>query len=275
MTKIQSYCRLVFVLSVLVALSQAVPAQEAPSRAENQQSQLQPRSVMRFITDNDFPPFNFNDEDGVLIGFNVDLARAICLEIETPCDVSARPWGELLSALKRREADAVIAAHRVTASMLEQVDFSDRYFQTPARFAARRDEEKVDVSPDALDGKTIGVVRGTPHEAYLRAFFRDSPIELFDRAELAREALTSGKISYVFDDGISLVFWLNGTVSRGCCELRGGPYMEPKFFGDGIAIAVAKNDRKTLALINSALQRVRESGRLDELVQRYFPMRVY
>ena len=58
------------------------PAEAAPTR----------RVVIRFLTDSDFPPFNFYDEDGVLVGFNVDLARAICLELGTSCDIKARPW---------------------------------------------------------------------------------------------------------------------------------------------------------------------------------------
>jgi len=102
------------------------PAEAAPRRV-----------VIRFLTDSDFPPFNFYDEDGVLVGFNVDLARAICLELNTPCDIKARPWEELFPDLKRGEADAVIAAHRVTAAALGDVAFTERYFHTPGRFAGR------------------------------------------------------------------------------------------------------------------------------------------
>ena len=74
---------------------------------------------------------------------------------------------------------------------------------------------------------------------------------------------------------MSLAFWLNGTLSRQCCEFRGGPYFEPKFFGDGIAIAVSRKDPQVRILLNQALKRVRQSGRVDELVQRYFPLKVY
>ena len=93
--------------------------------------------------------------------------------------------------------------------------------------------------------------------------------------DLARDALLHDKVDALFDDGISLAFWLNGTASRACCEFRGGPFLEPRFFGDGIGIAVAKTDPQIRALLNSALRRVRENGRLEELVQRYFPFRVY
>ncbi|MEQ1713731.1 MAG: transporter substrate-binding domain-containing protein, partial [Hyphomicrobium sp.] len=230
---------------------------------------------LRFLTTNDFPPFNYIDEDGVLTGFNVDLARAICLELQTSCDIKARPWGELLLALKRGEADAVVAGHKITADALAEVDFTDRYFHTPGRFASAKDRPQAAVSPEGLDGKRIAVARGTAHEAYLRAFFRDSSIQPFENVDLARDALVGGKVDYLFDDGISLAFWLNGTLSKQCCEFRGGPFLEPKYFGDGIAIAVPRKDPQIRQLLNAALKRVRQSGRVEELVQRYFPLKVY
>jgi polar amino acid transport system substrate-binding protein len=232
------------------------------------------RVVVRFLTEGDFPPFNYYDDEGVLAGFNVDLASAICLELGAACDIKVRPWEELLLGLKRGDADAVIAAHTVTAQALAEVDFTDRYFHTPGRFAGRMDT-KVEVSPEGLDGVTIGVAKGTAHEAFLAAFFRDSRIQVFENPELAREGLQQSKVDVVFDDAISLAFWLNGSLARQCCEFKGGPFLEPKYFGDGIAIAVPRNDPQIKTLINGALKRVRASGRLQELLERYFPIRIY
>ncbi len=258
--------------------AQESPAAAAPGSASDAKaaSEARPhRVVIRFLTDSDFPPFNFYDEDGVLVGFNVDLARAICLELQTSCDVKARPWEELFLGLKSGEADAVIAAHKVTPQALAEVDFTDRYFYTPGRFAGHKETTDTEISPAGLDGKHIAVAKGTAHEAYLRAFFRDSPLVLFENADLARDALSTGKADYVFDDGVSLAFWLNGTLSKQCCDMKGGPFLEPRFFGDGIAIAVPKGDPEIKAMINDALKRVRASGRFEELVQRYFPVRIY
>lgn len=233
------------------------------------------RVVVRFVTEADFPPFNFYDEDGVLVGFNVDVARAICLELNTACDIKVRPWGELLLALKRGQADAVIAAHSVTPQMLAAVDFTDSYFFTPGRFVGKLGAKEIAITPEGLDNKRIGVAKNTAHEAFLKAFFRSSSIRTYENADLARDALIQGEVDFVFDDGISLIFWLRGTASRRCCELKGGPYLEPKYFGEGIAIAVPKNDPQIKTLINGALTRLRADGRLEELVERYFPVRVY
>lgn len=268
-------CLLAMLLHMPAAAQQRAEPPRAAQGSANGEIPAR-RVVIRFLTESDFPPFNFYDEDGVLVGFNVDLARAICLELGTACDIKVREWNELFPGLKSGDADAVIAAHKVTPQALTEVAFTDRYFHTPGRFAGRKDEnEDIEITPSGLDGKRIAVARGTAHEAYLKSFFRDSPLVLFENSDLAREALATGKADFVFDDGISLAFWLNGTLSKQCCEMRGGPFLEPRYFGDGLAIAVPLTDPALKSMINDALRKVRLSGRFDELVQRYFPVRIY
>ncbi|MFM7084363.1 MAG: transporter substrate-binding domain-containing protein [Hyphomicrobium sp.] len=233
------------------------------------------RVVIRFMTDGDYPPFNYIDNEGKLTGFNVDLAGAICAEANAACDIKVRPWEELFDALKKGEADAVIAGHAVTAKSLREVDFTDRYFYTPGRFAAKTSAEKKEVNPESFDGRSIAVAKDSPHEAYLKAFFKNSTIQTFESNEQARDALMQGKTEYLFEDGISLAFWINGTLSRRCCELRGGAYLEPKFFGDGIAIAIPYNDPQIKVLLNNALQNLRRNGKYEELIARYFPFKIF
>lgn len=260
----------------LLALSPAALPQApktAPGAAEPERSGRRP--VMRFLTTSDFPPFNYLDEDGVLTGFHVDLARAICLEINTPCEVTARPWEELLTAVARRQGDAVIAGHMVSARAMATVEFTDRYFFTPGRFVGRRAGPPLEITPSGLSSTRIAVTKGTTHEAYLQSFFPDSAIVALETQELARDALMGAKADLLFDDGISLVLWINGEASKGCCDLKGGPYLEPKYFGDGIAIAVARNDWQLRGDLNTALRKLRASGRFEELVLRYFPYRVF
>jgi polar amino acid transport system substrate-binding protein len=233
------------------------------------------RIVIRFLTDSEFPPFHYYDEEGGLTGFDVDLARAICLEAGSQCDIRARPWGELLPALARGEADAVIAAQRITTPLVRDFDVTDRYFFTTAWFAGPRGGERLPTTPERLERKRIAVAKGSPHEAYLRTFFRESAIETMDTIEEAREAIRQGRADLVFGDGIGLVFWVNGSLSQECCELKGGPYFEPRFFGDGLAITVPRQDGDLKRLINRTLDRLRRNGRYEELMLRYFPNRVF
>lgn len=258
-----------------VALAQSRPA-TPPDRViapPSPEAGAARRAVLRFLTDSDYPPFNYIDQDGQLAGFNVEMARAICLELAATCDVKTRPWSELLVALKRKEVDAVIASHAVTPRLLSEFDVSDRYYQMPARFAGRVGRTFSDVSPSGLDGLKIAVAKGTAHEAYVRAMFTLSAIHTYDNPELARDALISGVDDLLFDDGISLAFWLLGTASKACCEFKGGPYFEPRYFGDGVGVVINRNDPDLKQQLNTAIRRLRESGRQEELVSRSFPLR--
>jgi polar amino acid transport system substrate-binding protein len=229
-------------------------------------------SIIRFLTEIDYPPFNYAGPDGAPAGFNVDLARLICEEIKVACTIQMRRFDTLLASLNSNNGDAVIASIAETPETRKRVDFSDPYYRTPARFVSRRDFSSDDVRPEALEGKKIAVVAGTAHEAYLKALFTEAELHPFPNAEAARDALKRGEVDLLFGDGISLAFWLNGTDSGGCCEFRGGPYMESSFFGEGVGIAVRHGNDLLRQAFNWALFRLWEKGTFTDLWLRYFPI---
>jgi len=227
---------------------------------------------LRFITDSDYPPFHYFDEVGALTGLNVDLAKAICEVLEVECEVKDVEWSELFFTLDRGEADAAIASIRISPESVERADFSARYYATPARFIAQKASELTDIRPETLEGMKVGVAKDTGHEAYLKLFFPNVAIASFDTPDDAQKALKEGAIDLVFGDGIGLTFWINGVTSEGCCEFRGGPYLDTKFFGEGVGIAVKKGNRQLAQILTYALEQVHASGRYEELFLRYFPM---
>ncbi len=227
---------------------------------------------IRFLTEYDYPPFNYAGADGQPSGFNVDLARAICEEIKVQCTIQARRFDTLLDALNSNAGDAIIASLAVTPEMRRRVDFSDPYYRTPARFVSRKDVEIENVRPSDLERKKVAVVAGTAHEAYLRALFTEADIQPYPNSEDARAALKRGEVDLVFGDGISLAFWLNGTDSAGCCVFRGGPFLESRYFGEGVGIAVRRGNELMRLAVNWALFRIWENGKFTDLWLRYFPI---
>jgi len=227
---------------------------------------------IRFLTEYDYPPFNYAGADGQPSGFNIDLARAICEEIKVQCTIQARRFDTLLDALNSNGGDAIIASLAVTPEMRRRIDFSDPYYRTPARFVSRKDVEIENVRPVDLERKKVAVVAGTAHEAYLRALFTEADIQPFPNGEEARSALKRGEVDLVFGDGISLAFWLNGTDSAGCCIFRGGPFLESRYFGEGVGIAVRRGNELMRLAVNWALFRIWENGKFTDLWLRYFPI---
>ncbi len=228
--------------------------------------------TIRFITASDYPPFDYFGADGNLTGFNVDLARRICDEIKVSCTIQVRPFNTLLDALNDNRGDAVIASIAPTAEARRRADFSDPYYRTPARFVALADSPIGEVLPELLEGKKIAVIAGTAHEAYLKAMFTEAEVRPYSSAAAAREALRRKEVDLLFGDGVALAFWLNGSDSHGCCAFRGGPFLESRYFGEGIGIAVKRGNDLLRQAFNWALFRLWEKGSFTDLWLRYFPI---
>jgi polar amino acid transport system substrate-binding protein len=227
---------------------------------------------IRFLTEFDYPPFNYAGPDGNPAGFNVELARLICEELKIPCTIQLRRFDTLLQALAENRADAVIASLAVTPETRQRVDFSDPYYRATARFVARRDITLTDVVPESLEGKKIAVVAGTAHEQYLKTFFTEAELKPYPNMDVARTALRKGEADLLFGDGVALAFWLNGTDSAGCCGFVGGPYTESRYFGEGVGIAMKRGNDTLRQAFNWALFRLWEKGRFTDLWLRYFPI---
>ncbi len=254
-----------------VPRSVVVPGFWDPRRRPERPDMSRLQSI-RFLTDLDYPPFDYAGPDGNPAGFNVDLARMICDEIKVACTIQARPFATLLDALDSNNGDAVIASIAANPDTRKRADFSDPYYRTPARFVARVDSPIGDVLPELVAGKKIAVVAGTAHEAYLKQMFTQADIHSYPDAGAARAALKDGQVDLVFGDGIALSFWLNGTSSGGCCAFRGGPFLDDRFFGEGVGIAVKRGNTVLRQAFNWALFQVWEKGSFTDLWLRYFPI---
>ena len=231
--------------------------------------------VIRFLTEDDYPPFGFVMPDGSLSGFNVDLARALCEELHVQCTIQPRRWDTILNAIEQGRADAAVASIAMSKANRARVDFTAPYYKTPARFVSRASIVLGDTHPQTLAGKTVGVVARSAHEAYLRAFFPHLTIRAYDNALALRSALKRNEIEIAFGDGVSFALWLNGADAGGCCAFRGGPYTESRFFGEGVGIALRKDDGALKRALDYALKRVTERGVYADLYLKYFPVGFY
>jgi polar amino acid transport system substrate-binding protein len=264
---------------VILATALPVDAQSAPSFTDPSLRLERPAlagvRAIRFLTTDDYPPFNFATPDGSVAGFNVDIARAVCKALEIGCTVQVRPWDTLIDALTSGKGDALIASIAASRMPRDEIDFSLPYYKTPARFVARKDAASFAATSAGLAGRPIGVVAGSAHEAYLKLFFPSaSPTAFATTAEL-EEALASNKIAVAFGDGVTLAIWLSSSDSAGCCAFREGPYLESRFFGEGVGIAVRKDDQELRKAFNWALAELTKTGVYSEIYMKYFPVDFY
>jgi polar amino acid transport system substrate-binding protein len=231
--------------------------------------------VIRFITDDDFPPFHFALPDGTLSGFNIEIARALCDELKLTCTIQARRWDTLAESLNENRGDALIASLAMNTQTRAQFAFTNPYYTTPARFVMLTSAQIEDALPETLTGKTIGVEAGSAHEAFLKTFFQGATLKTYESQKALRKALKTGEVEILFGDGISLSFWLNGTDADKCCKFLGGPFTESRFFGEGVGIAVKKDNATLRRALDYALAKIAERGVYTDIYLKYFPVGFY
>ncbi|MCF3641979.1 transporter substrate-binding domain-containing protein [Rhizobium sp. TRM95111] len=231
---------------------------------------------LRFLTTVDFPPFNFIDQNSKLTGFHIDLARAICgeLDIADRCQVQAIAFADLTAALERKEGEAVLAGMAVSVDLRRRFAFSRPFMQLPARFVVRRNGVP-EGRAAALAKKPVGVVARTAHEAMLRAYFPELQAVPFPSAPAAFAALKARRIEAVFGSGMQLSFWAASADAAGCCRLFDGPYFSEAFLGEGLTVMLRKEDKVLVEAIDHALLALSRNGRLAEIYLRYFPNGIY
>ena len=253
----------------LPSSAQAVPGFWDPRRRPDRPD-LSRITVIRFLTETDYPPFNFTGPDGNPAGFNVDFARLLCAEIKVTCTIQMRRFETLLDSLAANRGDAAIASMAPTPAIRQRVDFTDPYYRAPARFVTRKEAVLPEMRPEYLEAKKVGVIASSSHEAYLKALFTDAEIVSLPNDETLRQALRRGEVDFIFGDAISLAFWINGTDSGDCCAFSGGPFTESRYFGEGIGIAVRRGNDVLRQALNWAMFRVWEKGQYTDLWLRYF-----
>ncbi len=232
---------------------------------------------LRFLTTTDFPPFNFIDRRKRLTGFHVDLARAICAELEIlpKCQIQALPWEELQGAMESGEGDALIAGLEVDAATRRRYEFSRPYLRIPARFIARSADGLGEPMGDTVLRRRVGLVAGSQHLNWFDTVFPRGRREVFPTRQAALDALAGGDVDLVFSDAVSLSFWLLSDASKDCCAFAGGPYMVTADVNQGMAIAFPKGRSELAAAADYALKKINEKGIFAELYLRYFPLGLY
>jgi polar amino acid transport system substrate-binding protein len=228
--------------------------------------------TVRFMVDDDFPPLLLLGPDGNPTGFSVELARAACERLAITCTVQVRRFDTLLKALEDRNGDVVAAAVPITADLREKFGVTSPYFRIPARFTARKGFPDTEVRGNSLKGRTIAVVQGTAHEAFVQSFMTGAAIKRFPELAAAQAGLKNGEADVLFADGLSSALWIGGTAAADCCTFVGGAFLDSRYFGEGIGFITRKDDDLLRRAFDYALQRLWDEGKYAELYLRFFPV---
>lgn len=225
---------------------------------------------MRIATEGFYAPFNYVDASGALVGFDVDIAHALCEALGTTCEIVQNDWDALIPGLVAGDYDAIIASMSITAERETKVAFTLPYYSNMLTFIGKQGSG-LDISTEALTGKSVGVQGNTVSADYLETTYAGVVnVQLYDTQEEALADLVSGAIDLVLGDNLPSYAWLQ--TEDGQSHEFVGEFID---INDRIAIAARKTDLELVDRLNDALIEIIEDGTYQEINAKYFPFSIY
>ena len=231
-------------------------------------------TTLRVGVEGGYAPFSVKLPDGSFSGFDIDIAHAVCAQLKVQCVLVEIGFDSMIPALKVRKIDAIVASMAITNERKKAVNFSDMYFDGQSRMVARKDA-KFEVTAEGMSGKRIGVQRGTIQANFVGVAFGKSHITRYATLDEVFVDLANGRLDAVLDDTVS--------ANEGFLKLPNGKdfafigpiFRDPKYFGDGVGIAMRKSDTELLARVNQALAEIRRNGEFKKIQDKYFDFEIF
>lgn len=221
-----------------------------------------------------YPPFSQTTESGDLVGFDIDIANALCAQMGKSCDLVKTDWDGIIPALLEDKCDAIIASMSITEERKKQIDFTNKYYNTPAKFIAAKGAGLTD-TPEGLAGKVVGVQRGTIHQDFMEGEFPDVELKLYGTQDEVYLDLQAGRIDAAMADSVAMDDGFLKTDNGAGYEFFGSDYSIPKYHGDGAGIGVRKEDGALKDELNAAIDAIRASGEYETIQNKYFDFDLY
>ncbi|RAI00776.1 amino acid ABC transporter [Acuticoccus sediminis] len=234
----------------------------------------QDKMQLKIGTEGAYPPFNYYDSDRNLIGFDVDIAKALCEEMNAECTFVAQDWDGIIPALRAGKFDAIIASMSITPERDEVVDFTNKYYNTPPAIAVPKDSDLTEATPEALADVIMGAQSSTTHANYAAKYFPDTELRRYGTPEEYKLDLASGRIDAAIDDVVVLSDWLKSE-DGDCCKILATLTPDPEINGQGAGIAVREGETELVDKFNKAITAIRENGKYAEIQAKYFDFDVY
>ncbi len=223
-------------------------------------------------TEGVYPPFSYVDDNGELTGFDSDIARALCRQMERECELRAVDWSDLIPEMEAGNIDFSVASMAKTPERSARVNFTDYYYRSHSTFAGDPDRFS-DVSPEALAGFKIATGQDTIQAEFLQNHYTQSEIILTSDLLETLELLKSGKVDLALSDTINLLDFLQQPDAVQF-DYVGEP-LKAKELHSKAHIAVRKGEDELLQDLNKALEHMRLDGSYERINRKYFPFSIY
>jgi len=235
--------------------------------------QLLAADKLRIGVEGAYPPFSMKEADGSLSGFDIEIALALCAQMQRECELVEQEWDGMIPALIARKYDAIVASMSITEDRKKKVSFSEKYYNTPTRFVAAKGAD-IAFTAEGSKGVRIGLLRGTTYQCYVEKHLPDAVISLYANQEDVYSDLASGRLDAQISNSIQAVDGFLNTEAGENFEFSGGDLDDVDCLGEGVGIAVRKGDSLAEEL-SVAIKAIREDGSYTAVNEKYFQFDIY
>lgn len=222
-----------------------------------------------------YPPFSSTTPDGKLEGFDIDIARALVKAMGAEIVLVAQDWDGIIPALLARKYDAIIASMSITEERKKKVAFSNKYYNTPAKFVCKKGTIK-EFTRESLKGKAVGVQRATTHDSYLTDNYgKDVKIKRYATQDEAYLDMSAGRLDFLLADSVALSDGFLKRPEGKDFEFVGPDMTDVRWFGEGVGVAIRKKDKDLVEMFNKAIDQIRADGTYKKIQDKYFNFNVY
>ncbi|AJO90244.1 lysine/arginine/ornithine ABC transporter substrate-binding protein [Haemophilus influenzae] len=215
---------------------------------------------LTFAMEPSYPPFETTNEKGEIIGFDVDVANAICQEIQATCKFKSETFDSLIPSLKAKRFDAAISAIDITDARAKQVLFSDAYYDSSASYVALKGKATLE------SAKNIGVQNGTTFQQYTVAETKQYSPKSYASLQNAILDLKSGRIDIILGDTAVLSDMISKELE---IQFVGEKVTNKKYFGNGLGIAMHKSNKDLAAQLNKGLAAIKANGEYQKIYDKW------
>lgn len=227
--------------------------------------------LVRVGVEDFYPPFALTDVQGRHTGFDHEVAEALCLAMERPCEFTVLPFDDLLAAMQRGELDMIVASLAPSDERRAYMDFTDSYYRSRSIYIGRPNHTFI--SKEGLKGKKIGTQVDTMQAAFLRDQWGDVAEIVLASYEEILDKLCSGEVDVILVDGLPGYDFLKSERGR-AFETLADPLPPDKLLSHA-RIGVRKGDDHLRETVNKAIARIRLNGDYDRITRKYFAFSIY
>lgn len=215
---------------------------------------------LTFAMEPSYPPFETTNEKGEIIGFDVDVANAICKEIQAACKFKGEAFDALIPNLKAKRFDASISAIDITDARAKQVLFSDAYYDSTASYVTLKGKATLE------SAKNVGVQNGTTFQQYTVAETKQYTTKAYASLQSAILDLKSGRIDMIFGDTAVLADMISKEPEM---QFVGEKVANKKYFGNGLGIAMHKSNKELAEQLNKGLAAIKANGEYQKIYDKW------